>query len=71
MLDKKQLEAQQRLECYQARLSKAFNKRIRPRYFHVRDLVLVVCRPIIVICCSFKQIYIKMRWTLYGARSLH
>ncbi|KAL0455600.1 UNVERIFIED_CONTAM: hypothetical protein Slati_0899200 [Sesamum latifolium] len=28
-LDEKRLEAQQRLECYQARLSKAFNKKVR------------------------------------------
>ncbi|WRX10057.1 Integrase [Theobroma cacao] len=29
-LDEKTLEAQQRLECYQARLSKAFNKKVKP-----------------------------------------
>ncbi|KAB2615234.1 hypothetical protein D8674_021822 [Pyrus ussuriensis x Pyrus communis] len=29
-LDERRLEAQQHLECYQARLSKAFNKKIRP-----------------------------------------
>ncbi|KAL0421450.1 UNVERIFIED_CONTAM: hypothetical protein Slati_3167900 [Sesamum latifolium] len=46
-LDKKRLEAQQRLECYQARLSKAFNKKVRPRSFQVGDLVLAVRRPII------------------------
>ncbi|KAL0433615.1 UNVERIFIED_CONTAM: hypothetical protein Slati_2695800, partial [Sesamum latifolium] len=37
----------QRLECYQARLSKAFNKKVRPRSFQVGDLVLAVRRPII------------------------
>ncbi|KAL0405692.1 UNVERIFIED_CONTAM: hypothetical protein Slati_3883100 [Sesamum latifolium] len=46
-LDEKRLEAQQRLECYQARLSKAFNKKVRPRSFQVDDLVLAVRRPII------------------------
>ncbi|KAK4590311.1 hypothetical protein RGQ29_020742 [Quercus rubra] len=46
-LDEKMLEAQQRLECYQARLSSAFNKRVKPRSFQVSDLVLVVRRPII------------------------
>ncbi|KAL0406003.1 UNVERIFIED_CONTAM: hypothetical protein Slati_3914200 [Sesamum latifolium] len=46
-LDEKRLEAQQRLECYQARLSKAFNKKVRPRSFQVGDLVLAVRRPII------------------------
>ncbi|KAL0456187.1 UNVERIFIED_CONTAM: hypothetical protein Slati_0957900 [Sesamum latifolium] len=47
-LDEKRLEAQQRLECYQARLSKAFNKKVRPRSFQVGDLVLVVRRSIII-----------------------
>ena len=46
-LDEKMLEAQQCLECYQARLTRAFNKRVRPRSFQVGDLVLAVRRPII------------------------
>ena len=46
-LDEKRLEAQQRLECYQAHLSSAFNKRVKPRSFQVGDLVLAVQRPII------------------------
>ncbi|KAL0373501.1 UNVERIFIED_CONTAM: hypothetical protein Sradi_3265800 [Sesamum radiatum] len=46
-LDEKRLEAQQRLECSQARLSKAFNKKVRPRSFQAGDLVLAVRRPII------------------------
>ena len=29
-LDEKRLEAQQRLECYEARLSSTFNKRVKP-----------------------------------------
>ena len=45
-LDEKRLETQQRLECYQARLSKAFNKKVKPLSFQVGDLVLVVRRPI-------------------------
>ncbi|KAL0410875.1 UNVERIFIED_CONTAM: hypothetical protein Slati_3677200 [Sesamum latifolium] len=44
---KKRLEAQQRLECYQARLSRAFNKKARSRSFQVGDLVVAVRRPII------------------------
>ena len=40
--DEKRLEAQQRLECYQACLSSAFNKRVKPRSFQVGDLVLAV-----------------------------
>ncbi|XP_071901588.1 uncharacterized protein [Coffea arabica] len=47
-LDEKILEAQQRIECYQARLSKAFNKRVRPRSFQIGELVLAVRRPIIL-----------------------
>ncbi|XP_060180738.1 uncharacterized protein LOC132610466 [Lycium barbarum] len=46
-LDEKRLEAQQSLECYQARLSRSFNKRVRLRCFQVGDQVLVVRRPII------------------------
>ncbi|XP_070045592.1 uncharacterized protein [Nicotiana tomentosiformis] len=46
-LDEKRLEAQQSLECYQARLSRAFNKRVLPKSFQVGDQVLVVRRPII------------------------
>ncbi|KAL0420281.1 UNVERIFIED_CONTAM: hypothetical protein Slati_3051000 [Sesamum latifolium] len=43
-LDEKRLEAQQWLECYQARLSKALNKKVRLRSFQVGDLVLAVKR---------------------------
>ncbi|XP_074277878.1 uncharacterized protein LOC141601488 [Silene latifolia] len=46
-LDEKRLEAQQKLQCYQARLSRAFNKKVRPRSFQVGDLVLAIRRPII------------------------
>ncbi|XP_070040365.1 uncharacterized protein [Nicotiana tomentosiformis] len=46
-LDEKRLEAQQSLECYQARLSRAFNKRVHSRSFQVRDQVLAIRRPII------------------------
>ncbi|XP_015169040.1 uncharacterized protein [Solanum tuberosum] len=46
-LDEKRLEAQQNLECYQAHLSRAFNKKVRLRCFQVGDQVLAVIRPII------------------------
>lgn len=46
-LDEKRLQAQQNLECYQARMSRAFNKKVRPRSFQVGDTVLAVRRPII------------------------
>ena len=45
---KKRLQAQQKLECYQAHLSRAFNKKVRSRSFQIGDQVLVVRRPIIV-----------------------
>nr|XP_009630049.1 uncharacterized protein K02A2.6-like [Nicotiana tomentosiformis] len=50
-LDEKRLEAQQKLECYQARLARAFNNKVRPQSFQVRDLVLAVRRPIILNKC--------------------
>ncbi|XP_070028784.1 uncharacterized protein [Nicotiana sylvestris] len=46
-LDEKRLESQQSLECYQARTSRSFNKRVRLISFQVGDQVLVVKRPII------------------------
>ncbi|XP_074277258.1 uncharacterized protein LOC141600898 [Silene latifolia] len=47
-LDEKRLDAQQKLECYQARLSRAFNKKVRPRSFQVGDMVLAIRRPVIM-----------------------
>ncbi|KAK4404378.1 hypothetical protein Sango_0806400 [Sesamum angolense] len=51
-LDEKRLEAQQRLKCYQAHLSRAFNKKVRSHSFQVGDLVLAVKRPIITTHCT-------------------
>ncbi|XP_075111216.1 uncharacterized protein LOC142181694 [Nicotiana tabacum] len=54
--DEKRLEAQQKLECYQARLARAFNKKVRSQSFQVGDLVLAVRQPIILnkrICNKF------------------
>ena len=42
VLDEKQLQAQQRIEFYQARISKAFNKKVKERIFQKVDLVLAV-----------------------------
>ena len=47
-MDDKILEAQQGLECYQARLAKAFKKKVRPRSFQVEDLFLEFQRPLIL-----------------------
>ncbi|XP_074290337.1 uncharacterized protein LOC141617066 [Silene latifolia] len=46
-LDEKRLDAQQKLQCYQVRLSRAFNKKVHPRSFQLGDLVLAIRRPII------------------------
>ena len=42
------LEAQQRQECYQARISRAFNKMVHPHSFKKGDLVLAMRRHIII-----------------------
>ncbi|KAA0037263.1 uncharacterized protein E6C27_scaffold379G001920 [Cucumis melo var. makuwa] len=47
-LDEKRLEAQQALECYQARMFKLFDKHVKPRSFQVGNLVLAVRKPIII-----------------------
>ncbi|KAG9440971.1 hypothetical protein H6P81_021136 [Aristolochia fimbriata] len=46
-LDEQRLEAQQRLECYQSRMTRAFNKKVRLRSFQKGDLVLAVRRPML------------------------
>jgi len=47
-LDEKRLQAQQHIELYQARISKAFNKKVKQRVFQKGDLVFVVRRPMIM-----------------------
>jgi len=41
-LDEKRLQAQQRIELCQARISKAFNKKVQERVFQTGDLVLAI-----------------------------
>ncbi|PIN25290.1 hypothetical protein CDL12_01972 [Handroanthus impetiginosus] len=43
-LDEKRLEAQQSLECYQARLPRAFHKKVYSHSFQVGDLMLAIKR---------------------------
>ena len=45
MLEGKRLQALQNLEAYQARISRAFDKRVKRRSFKQGDLVLAVIRP--------------------------
>ena len=47
-LDEKWLQAQQRIELYQARISKAFNKKVKERVFQKWDLVLAVRPPMVM-----------------------
>ena len=47
-LDDKRLQAQQQIELYQARISKAFNKKVRERIFKKDDLVLAIRRPMVM-----------------------
>ena len=47
-LDEKRLQAQQHIEFYQARISKAFNKKDKQRIFQEGDLVLDVRRLIVM-----------------------
>jgi len=47
-LDEKRLQAQQHIELYQARISKAFNKNVKQRVFQKGDLLLAVRRLMIM-----------------------
>ena len=42
VLDEKRLKAQQYFECYKANMSKAFNRKVQPRFFQVGDMVIVI-----------------------------
>jgi len=47
-LDEKQPQAQQHIELYQTRISKAFNKKVKQKVFQKGDLVLAIKRPMIM-----------------------
>jgi len=47
-LDEKRLQVQQRIDFYQARISKAFNKKIKERVFQKEDLLLAIRRPMVM-----------------------
>ena len=47
-LDDKRLQAQQQIELYQARTTRAFNKKVKERTFKKGDLVLAVRRPMVM-----------------------
>ena len=47
-LDDKRLQVQQQIELYQARITRAFNKKVKMRTFKKGDLVLAVRRPMVM-----------------------
>ena len=47
-LDDKRLQAQQQIELYQARITRAFNKKVKMRTFKKGDLVLAVRKPMVM-----------------------
>ena len=47
-LDDKRLQVQQQIELYQARITRAFNKKVKERTFKKGDLVLTVRRPTVM-----------------------
>ena len=47
-LDEKRLQAQQHIELYQVRISKAFNKKVKQRVFQKEKLVLAIRRSMIM-----------------------
>ncbi|XP_027154861.1 uncharacterized protein LOC113754810 [Coffea eugenioides] len=59
-LDEKKLEAQQNLECYHARLSRVFYKKVRSRSFQIGDMVLAV-RKLIVMTHRTKDKFVS-KW---------
>ena len=48
-LEGKRLQAQQHIKLYQARISRAFNKKVRERIFKKGDIILAVRRPMVMI----------------------
>jgi len=47
-LNNKRLQAQQQIELYQARISRAFNKKVKDRTFKKDDLVLAARKPMVM-----------------------
>jgi len=47
-LDDKRLQAQQQIEFYQARITRAFNKKVKKLTFKKGDLVSTVRKPMVM-----------------------
>ena len=48
-MNDKRLQAQQQIELYQARITRAFNKKVKKRTFKKGDLVLTVRKSMVMI----------------------
>jgi len=48
VLDDKCLQAQQKIELYQARITRAFNKKVKEQTFKKGNLVLAIKRPVVI-----------------------
>ena len=47
-LDDKRLQVQQQIKLYQARITRAFNKKVKEQTFKKGDLILTVRRPMVM-----------------------
>ena len=47
-LDDKRLQAQQQIKLYQARIFRAFNKKVKEQTLKKNDLILAVRRPMVM-----------------------
>ena len=47
-MDDKRLQVQQQIELYQARIFRAFNKKVKDQNFKKDDLILAVRRPMVM-----------------------
>ena len=75
-LDKKRLQAQQRIELYQSRISKAFNKKVKEGVFQTGDMVLTVRRLMIMTHKTKGKFQPNWEWsfiveTVYSNRAYH
>jgi len=64
-LNEKRLQAQQRIELYQARISKAFNKKVKERDIQKGDLIFAVRRPMVMTHKTKGKFQLKWRDPLW------
>jgi len=61
-LDDKHLQAQQQIELFQARISRAFNKKVKEPTFKKDDFVLTVRRPMMMTHKTKEKFQPKWEW---------